>query len=223
MLKSPKFWAGLTVSTCLLAASALAGDGKLGLGREATTEEVQAWNIDVRPDGQGLPVGKGTVSDGEQIYSDQCAACHGVFGEGVDRWPVLAGGSGTLKGDDPVKTVGSYWPYLSTVYDYIKRAMPFGNAQSLSNDDVYALTAYILYLNDVVSDESFELSNENFASVKLPNEENFISDSRPDTATLKKKEPCMSDCKPEVKITGRARILDVTPDQEDKAGQTKID
>ncbi len=222
MLKSPKLLIGLAVSACLLATSALANDGKLGLGRAATTEEVQAWNIDVRPDGQGLPVGKGTVSDGEQIYTEQCAVCHGDFGEGVDRWPVLAGGKGTLKSDDPVKTVGSYWPYLSTVYDYIKRAMPFGNAQSLSNDDVYALTAYILYLNDVVSDESFELSDKNFASVKLPNEENFISDSRPDTATLEKKEPCMSDCKPEAKITGRARILDVTPDEEE-SGQTKID
>jgi cytochrome c len=221
MLRSPKFSVVLLVSACLISTAAVAGDGKLLLGRPATPEEVKAWDIDIRPDGQGLPVGKGTVSDGEQIYVEQCAVCHGDFGEGVDRWPVLAGGKGTLTSDNPVKTVGSYWPYLSTVYDYIKRAMPFGNAQSLSDDDIYALTAYILYLNDVVSDESFELSDKNFDSIKLPNVENFVSDGRPDTPTLSTKEPCMSDCKAEVKITGKARVLDVTPDE--GAAQPRID
>ncbi|WP_329610507.1 c-type cytochrome [Jiella pelagia] len=122
----------------------------------ATPDEVAAWDIDVRPDGKGLPVGKGTVSEGEAIFAEQCASCHGDFGEGRDRWPQLAGGFDTLTRDRPVKTVGSYWPYLSTVYDYVHRAMPFGNARSLSNDDVYALTAYVLYLNDIETDEDFE-------------------------------------------------------------------
>jgi cytochrome c len=185
---------------------------KIGIGREALPEEIAAWDIDVRPDGVGLPEGKGKVSAGETIFAEQCASCHGDFGEGRDRWPELAGGADTLKSDDPVKTIGSYWPYASTVFDYVHRAMPFGNAQSLSADDTYALTAYLLYLNDVVTDTEFELSNENFNTVKLPNEGGFIDDSRPDTPTLATGEPCMKDCKSEVKITGRARILDVTPE-----------
>lgn len=196
--------------------AAVPAHGKLHLGRLALKEEVEAWDIDVRPDGLGLPVGKGTVAQGEPIYIEQCAICHGDFGEGIDRWPVLAGGHDTLTEERPEKTVGSYWPYLSTVYDYIRRAMPFGNARSLSDDEVYALTAYVLYLNDVVEDEEFELSNENFSEIKLPNEANFIADNRsqePHYANAG--EPCMSDCIPgKAAVTMRARVLDVTPDSE---------
>lgn len=213
MSKSPNWITAALVAVVVAATATVAtANSKFGLGRTATPEEVKAWDIDVRPDGQGLPPGKGTVARGETLFAEQCAACHGDFGEGVDRWPVLAGGKGTLKSDDPVKTVGSYWPYLSTVYDYVKRAMPFGNAQSLSNDDVYALTAYILYLNDIVTDTKFELSDKNFTSIRLPNEANFIKDDRPDTPSVTKSKPCMKDCKPEVKVVGRARILDVTPE-----------
>ena len=214
MSKFPKLLAGCCVA--LLVSSGFAHAGKLGLGREATPEEVKAWDIDVRPDGQGLPKGQGKVSDGEKIYAEQCASCHGDFGEGVDRWPVLAGGADTLASDDPVKTIGSYWPYASTVFDYIHRAMPFGNAQSLSADETYALTAYVLYMNDIIEDESFVLSDKNFTSIRLPNENNFIKDARPDTPLVTAKEPCMKNCKASVKVTGRARILDVTPDDPDK-------
>jgi S-disulfanyl-L-cysteine oxidoreductase SoxD len=140
--------------------------GSFNIGREATPEEVAAWDIDVRPDGAGLPEGKGTVAEGEEVFAEQCASCHGDFGEGVDRWPVLAGGQ-TLTSDRPVKTIGSYWPYLSTVWDYVYRAMPFGNAQSLEPDQVYAITAYLMHMNDLV-DADFELSKENFTSVRLP-------------------------------------------------------
>lgn len=190
--------------------------GTFHLGRKALKEEVVAWDIDVRPDGVGLPVGKGTVLQGEPIYAEQCAICHGDFGEGKDRWPVLAGGFDTLAEERPEKTVGSYWPFLSTVYDYIRRAMPFGNARSLSDDEVYALTAYVLYLNDIVDDEEFELSNENFAEIRLPNEENFIPDGRyEEPHYADKAEPCMSDCKPGIaEVTMRARVLDVTPEGE---------
>lgn len=188
-------------------------EGGLGLGRKATEDEVAAWDIDVRPDGTGLPAGKGTVAEGEVLFTDNCAVCHGDFGEGVGRWPVLAGGQDTLTDDRPEKTIGSYWPYLSTVYDYVRRAMPFGNARSLSDDDVYAITAYLLYLNDIVDDEEFELSNDNFADIHLPNEENFIPDDRFQEAHYANKEPCMTDCKPgPVEITMRARVLDVTPE-----------
>jgi cytochrome c len=185
---------------------------KVGLGREAMAEEIQAWDTDIRPDGVGLPPGKGSVQEGEVIYQEQCAACHGEFGEGAGRWPVLAGGHGSLKSEGPEKTIGSFWPYASTTFDYIQRSMPFGNARSLTPDQVYALTAYILQLNDLVK-EDFVLSRENFASVKLPNEPNFFDDDREKSEKhFWKKNPCMSNCKTEVKVTGHARVLDVTPD-----------
>jgi hypothetical protein len=153
--------------------------------------------------------------------------CHGDFGEAVDRWPVLAGGHDTLTDDRPEKTIGSYWPYLSTVYDYVRRAMPFGNARSLSDDEVYAITAYLLYLNDLVDDEEFELSKENFLDIRLPNEENFIADDRAEEQHYaQNNEPCMADCKPgSVEITMRARILDVTPEDggDDNAGIGAVD
>lgn len=208
--------------------SAMREGGVLGLGRVATEDEVAAWDIDIRPDGEGLPAGSGTVADGEGLYSENCAVCHGDFGEGVGRWPVLAGGQDTLTEERPEKTIGSYWPYLSTVYDYVRRAMPYGNARSLSDDDIYAITAYLLYLNDIVEDEDFELSNENFAEIHLPNEDNFIADDRAEEPHYAdKSEPCMSDCKDSpVEITMRSRILDVTPgsvDDDDAAGMGGVD
>ena len=189
--------------------------GVYHLGRRALPAEISAWNVDIRPDGTGLPAGHGTARQGEALFNKNCASCHGDFGEGVGRWPVLAGGDGSLTKDRPEKTVGSYWPYLSTVYDYVRRAMPFGNAHSLSNDDYYALTAYILYLNYVVKDEDFDLSNKNFASVHLPNEHGFIMDNRLDEPQYAKKaaSPCMKDCKGgPAKITMEAKVLNVTPD-----------
>ena len=123
---------------CLLAlaAPALAQARKTqprnyGIGHVATPAEIAGWDIDVRPDGQGAPPGQGSVKAGEKVYLEKCAACHGEFGESAGRWPQLAQGKGTLASHDPVKTVGSYYPYLSSVFDYIRRAMPFGDAQSL--------------------------------------------------------------------------------------------
>jgi cytochrome c len=190
--------------------------GTFRLGRAALAEEVAAWDIDIRPDGAGLPAGRGSVVDGTDIYDDQCAACHGIFGEGLGRWPVLAGGQDTLLDERPEKTIGSYWPYLSTVFDYVRRAMPFGNARSLSDDDVYAVTAYLLYLNDLV-EEDFVLDRDNFTSVTLPNADNFIADNRDlEAVSAVQQEPCMSDCLDgPAQITQRARVLDVTPDADD--------
>jgi hypothetical protein len=165
------------------------------------------------PTARACRPGKGTVKQGDEIFQAQVRSCHGEFGQGNNRWPVLAGGMGSLKSDRPEKTIGSFWPDLSTVFDYVRRAMPYGNAQSLSPDELYALTAYLLYLNDIVKDEDFELSDKNFTSVKLPNAAAFYDDDRETTEkSFWGKEPCMSNCKPEVKITGRAVILDVTPD-----------
>ena len=190
-----------------------APDAKLGLGREALAEEVAAWDIDVRPDGTGLPDGSGDVFTGEELFVENCAVCHGDFGEGVGRWPVLTGGFDSLTNDRPVKTTGSYWPYLSTVYDYINRAMPFGNAQSLQPDDVYAITAYLLYMNDQVDDD-FTLSKENFLEVEMPNADGFYMDDRAETEyPVFTGEPCMESCKDAVEITMHAAVLDVTPEE----------
>ncbi len=194
-------------------ASTTPSDGPLGIGRLALPEEVAAWDLDVRPDGHGLPVGMGNVEDGDELFQDYCAVCHGVFAEGVDNWPKLSGGTGTLDREDPLKTVGSYWPHLSTAWDYINRSMPYGNAQSLTADEVYAITAYILYSNDLVEDD-FVLSHENFTEVVLPNADGFIIDDRDETELpLFSQEPCMENCKDSVEVTMRATVLDVTPDQ----------
>lgn len=221
MLKSLKslFWAAVLLP---LAATPGLAEGPFHLGRPATADEIAAWDIDVRPDGTGLPEGKGTVAEGEEIFAERCAVCHGDFGEGIDRWPVLAGGFDTLKSERPVKTIGSYWPYPSTVYDYIRRAMPFGDARSLTDDQVYALVAYLLYLNDVVTDEAFELSPQSFAAITLPNAANFTDDDRAaEQHNMRKGEPCITDCKTDVKILGRARVLDVTPEADDTSAQSQ--
>lgn len=213
MWKFPKV-AILLAALSLIASPAFAG--KYGLGREATPAEIAAWDIDVRPDGKGLPEGQGSVAQGEGIYLEKCAVCHGDFGEGGGRWPVLAGGHDTLKSQHPVKTIGSYWPYLSTAFDYIHRATPFGDSQSLTPDETYAIIAYLLNMNDLVG-QDFVLSDKNFTSVRLPNEENFVEGPRPEDKIKQVPEPCMRNCKEHVEITKRARVIDVTPSEEDAA------
>src|SRR5215471_2375960 len=208
----------LVALTLALCSPALAQDKgerprNYGIGRAATAEQIAGWDIDVRPDGQGAPPGKGSVRAGERVYLEKCAACHGEFGESAGRWPQLAQGKGTLASHDPVKTVGSYFPYLSSVFDYIRRAMPFGDAQSLSNDELYAVTAYVLNLNDIV-DDKFVLSKETWSQVKMPNQGGFFDDDREKTEkTFWNPNPCMKDCRPPVKITGHAQAVDVTPDE----------
>lgn len=178
-----------------------------GIGRAATPAEIKALDIAVRPDGHGVPPGKGSVKDGEALYQDRCAACHGEFGEGKDRWPALIGGAGKLTDDDPKKGVGNYWPYTTTLFDYIKRAMPFGNAQSLTDDEVYSITAYVLHLNDLLKADDV-LDGPGMLKIKLPNAGNFVPDPRPDI----KAPLCMKDCRPPPEIHSEARKVDVTPD-----------
>jgi cytochrome c2 len=205
----------LRVTTAaLVVASPAIAEEKLGLGRAALPEEIAAWDVDVPPSGIGLPAGSGDVWTGDEVFAEKCAVCHGDFAEGVGNWPVLAGGFDTLDDKDPVKTVGSYWPYLSTVWDYIHRSMPFGAAGTLTADETYAITAYILYSNNLVEDD-FVLSDENFNEFEMYNANGFIIDDRPqEEYTMWRAEPCMENCKDEVKITMRASVLDVTPDEE---------
>ena len=194
-----------------LANTTTASDRKFNLGQIATLEQVAGWDIDVRPDGLGAPIGSGTAFSGEEIYAEVCAACHGDFGEGADRWPPLVGGEGSLASHDPEKTTSSYWPYASTIYDYIYRAMPFGMSQSLTVDETYQIVAFILNMNDIIEDD-FVLSNENIGDIEMPNRDGFmLPDPRPDIATLGKK-PCMRDCNVPIKIIGKARDIDVTPE-----------
>lgn len=192
-----------------------------GLGREALPAEIAAWDLDVRPDGTGLPAGSGDVLTGEEVFADKCASCHGDFAEGVGNWPKLAGGWDTLADEDPLKTVGSYWPYLSTTWDYVNRSMPFGDAQSLEADEVYAIVAYILYSNDLVEDD-FVLSDETFADFEMPNQDGFIVDDRIETEHAQwVAEPCMENCKEDVQVTMRAMVLDVTPEAETAAPEAE--
>ena len=187
--------AAAALALLLAGGAATAGD-EPALGRLATPQEIAGWDIDVRPDGQGLPVGRGSAEQGEEVYIERCAVCHGEFGEGAGRYPVLFGGEDTLATDDPIKTVSSYWPYASTLFDYIYRAMPFGEAQSLTPDEVYGITAFLLSENDLIAAE-MELNQDNLAGVELPNRAGFIDDARPDTP---EGAPCMSDCKQAVEI-----------------------
>ncbi len=165
------------LSLAIGAPSAAAG---LGLGRPPTPREIAAWDIDVRADGRGLPAGRGDVAQGREIYARKCQACHGAGGQGGLVEP-LAGGQGSLASAHPVRTVGSYWPYATTLFDYVRRAMPFDAPQSLSAHEVYALSAYILFQNGVVPAGAV-MDARSLPKVRMPNRGGFItSDPRPDT------------------------------------------
>lgn len=156
-------------------------DMKFGVGRPATQDEIAAIDIDVMPDGQGLPDGSGTYAEGEEVYAQQCSACHGTELEGVPDLgaPRLIGGRGTLASDSPVKTIESYWPYASTIFDYVHRAMPMNAPGSLSADEVYAVSAYILGQAGITSTEpDATLDAESMADVEMPNMDGFVPDPR---------------------------------------------
>ena len=169
-------------------ATSVQAQGHYGIGRSATPAEIAGWNIDIDRDGNNLPPGSGTVTHGREVFDQQCAACHGTKGEGAigDR---LVGGQGTLATPKPVRTVGSYWPYAPTLFDYIRRAMPQNAPQSLSNEDVYAVSAYILNLNGLVAADA-TLDAKTLAAIKMPNRSMFVGDPRPDV----KNPECMTDC-----------------------------
>lgn len=168
-MSKSKLW---IASLCLLLASAQGAAESPALGEALTAEAVSELDYVVLPDGSGLPEGSGSAEQGAVLYQQHCLACHGENGvDGInDR---LAGGHGTIDGDRPLKTVGSYWPYATTVFDYIRRAMPYQTPGSLSADEVYSLTAYVLFMNDIVG-ESEELDAAALSAIKMPNRDNFV-------------------------------------------------
>ena len=142
------------------------------LGRLATPAEIAGWDISIPPDGRGLPPGAGTAAEGALVYAQKCQVCHGEKGVGGpnDR---LVGGQGTLASKAPVRTVGSYWPYATTVFDYVRRSMPFFQPHSMTDGEVYAVTAYLLNLNGIISEQEV-MNAETLPRVKMPNRDNFI-------------------------------------------------
>jgi cytochrome c len=162
----------LIVAGALVALSSAAFAESPNLGKPISPEDLASWDISVGPDGKGLPPGSGTAKDGEAVFMAKCQACHGAKGAGQpnDR---LVGGQGSLPGDTPpVKTVGSFWPYATTLFDYVRRAMPFNQSKSLSNDEIYAVAAYILNLNGVIG-ETDVINAQTLPNVKMPNRDGF--------------------------------------------------
>src|SRR5580700_5991759 len=159
-----------------LTAAAARADERYGIGRAATPQEIAGWDIDVAPDGAGLPPGHGAVREGEAIFAKKCAGCHGAHGEGkpMDQ---LVGGFGTIFEAKPQKTIGSFWPYATTLFDYVRRAMPFNAPRSLSNDEVYEVCAYILRLNGIVGEDAV-MNAQTLAKVQMPNRDGFTPFSR---------------------------------------------
>ena len=172
------------------------------LGQPIAEQDIADWNIDVRPDGRGLPKGHGSVAEGQSVYDAQCASCHGTFGESP-QFMVLAGGIGSLKTSSPQRTVGSKLNYATTLWDYINRAMPFNNSKSLTPNEAYAVTAYVLNLNEIVPADAV-LDETSLPQIKMPNRNGFTQQhglgdptGKPDVHNI----ACMQACEENVKVT----------------------
>ncbi len=171
----------------LMALSAAAWSQKPDAGRAATPDEIKAWDISISASGRELPPGSGTAAEGREIYDRRCKRCHGDGAKGGDE-AALVGGQGSLATPKPVKTVGSYWPRATTLFDYIRRAMPYKNPGSLSDPQVYAVTAYVLNLNGIIKPDE-QMNAQTLVKVQMPNRDGFIADARPDTGPGKSKKP----------------------------------
>jgi mono/diheme cytochrome c family protein len=176
-----RLWWSAGIALLLVAAGALPVSAQLptyGVGRTPTAAEVQAWDRTIPSDGQGLPPGSGTATLGKAIYAERCASCHGEKGE-ESKYNRLVGGQGSLATDKPIKTVGSFWPYATTLWSYIRRAQPFDDPGSLTPDQVYAVTAYLLHLNGIIGEQDV-MDAKTLPLVKMPNRDGFVPDPRPD-------------------------------------------
>ncbi len=194
----------LLMATACLPAQAADGAGKYRFGRPATAQEIAAWDIDVRPDGKGLPRGRGSVTQGQVLYDEKCASCHGTFGES-NAYLLIAGGVGSLATNQPMRSTGAKLNYATTLWDYIRRAMPFAAPQSLTADETYALTAYVLNLNDLLSADAV-LDQDSIVALKLPNRDGFTTahglmrrDGQPDTRNT----ACMTNCGGAIRLSSQ--------------------
>ena len=157
-----------------------------GLGRKPTVDEIKTWDIAIAPDGKELPPGRGTVSAGKEVYTKRCLECHGAEGK-AGKFDVLVGGQETLSSEKPMKTIGSYWPYATTLWDHIHRAMPFDRPGTLSTDQVYNVTAYLLFLNGIIGEKEV-IDAQSLTNVKMPNRNGFVPDPRPDIPQSKQRQ-----------------------------------
>jgi S-disulfanyl-L-cysteine oxidoreductase SoxD len=174
----------------LAAAGASSAAGQLptyGVGRAPTVEEVKAWDLTIPSDGQGLPPGRGTAAQGKPIYVERCASCHGENGE--DRkYSRLVGGRGSLVTSEPVRTIGSFWPYATTLWSYLRRSQPFDEPGSLTPDEVYAVTAYLLHLNGIIKEDDV-VDATTLPRIRMPNRDGFVPDPRPDVGPKTPRRP----------------------------------
>ena len=170
---------GLLVTFAVTSAPQSSVPPSRGVGHAISADAIAARDLTVFPDGRGLPPGRGTAKEGRQVFATQCAVCHGPQGEGSNDFPRLAGGVGTLTSASPVLTVGSYWPYATTLWDYNRRAMPYMQPGSLKTSEVYAVSAYILHLNGIVKEDEV-LDEHTLPLIRMPNREGFVKDARPD-------------------------------------------
>ena len=174
----------LIAAGLLCACLAVAQSPKYGVGSAAGESQIKTMNITILPDGTGLPPGSGTVAQGQDVYSRRCARCHGQNLEGAEQGAALIGGAGSLTSEKPKKTVISYWPYATTIYDYVNRAMPFNQPGLLTADQVYAVTAFILHKGGVIQ-EGEVMNAQTLPKVQMPNRDGFIPDDRPDVGPKK--------------------------------------
>jgi cytochrome c len=173
-MSTRKTFAAAALATCLAACAAQTGKqgGGPNLGRAATPEELAAWDMSIPPSGAGLPQGSGTAREGASVYGAKCVSCHGERGAGKPADP-LVGGIGTLSKPQAKRTVGSYWPYSTTLFDYVRRAMPLNAPRTLTSDEIYAVSAYILYLNGIVAEDA-SMNAATLPMVRMPNRDGFI-------------------------------------------------
>jgi S-disulfanyl-L-cysteine oxidoreductase SoxD len=186
-MSTHKLWLVMGIGVLLVMAGLWPAAAQLptyGVGRPPTAEEIQAWDLTIRPDGQGLPPGRGTAALGQAVYAERCAACHGETGEDP-KYSRLVGGHGSLATDKPIRTIGSFWPYAPTLWSYIRRAQPFDNPGSLTPDQVYAVTAYLLYRNGIIGEQDV-MDAQTLPQVKMPNRDGFVPDPRPDVGPAAK-------------------------------------
>ncbi len=178
-MRKPRLWSAWGALPFLVVLCPLTAQSpKYGVGRAPSAEEIRAWDISIPPDGSGLPAGSGTAADGAEIYKRRCEECHGPEASGSDE-EALVGGHETLASAKPLKTATGYWPYATTLFDYTRRAMPFDRPGSLTNDQVYALVAYLLSLDGIIPQDAV-MDAKTLPRVKMPNRDGFVADPRPD-------------------------------------------